>query len=63
MLAFANIEKKNQHCTCAVFVRVCTYACRNLDQTTRDVFKENVRLQEALKHHVKESDQLKVMRP
>ena len=31
----------------------------NLDETTRSVYKENVRLNEALNYHVKEADELK----
>lgn len=31
----------------------------NLDETTRSVYKENVRLTEALNYHVKEADELR----
>lgn len=32
---------------------------RNLDETTRSVYKENVRVSEALQYHVAEGDKLK----
>lgn len=39
-----------------------TFPCltlRQLDEASRSVFKENVRLNEALKHHMKETEDLK----
>ncbi|XP_071490868.1 basal body-orientation factor 1-like [Diadema antillarum] len=39
--------------------RAHTEAISNLDETTRSVYKENVRLNEALNYHVKEADELK----
>lgn len=35
------------------------YSVRNLDETTKSVYKENVRLTEALNYHMKEGDFLK----
>ena len=35
---------------------------RNLDETTKSVYKENVRLNEALSYHMAEGDKLKVVR-
>ncbi|XP_077997345.1 basal body-orientation factor 1-like [Glandiceps talaboti] len=39
--------------------RAHTEAIANLDETTRSVYKENVRLNEALTYHMKESDEMK----
>ncbi|XP_041469637.1 basal body-orientation factor 1-like [Lytechinus pictus] len=39
--------------------RAHTEAISNLDETTRSVYKENVRLTEALNYHVKEADELR----
>ncbi|XP_006815796.1 basal body-orientation factor 1-like [Saccoglossus kowalevskii] len=39
--------------------RAHTEAIANLDETTRSVYKENVRLSEALNYHVKEANELK----
>lgn len=35
---------------------------RNLDETTKSVYKENVRLSEALSYHMKEGEVLKKLR-
>ena len=35
---------------------------RNLDETTRSVYKENVRISEALVIHMQEADKLRVMK-
>ena len=35
---------------------------RNLDETTRNVYKENVRVNEVLAYHMAESEQLKKVR-
>ena len=32
--------------------------CSNLDETTRAIYKENIRLNEALTYHLKEADKL-----
>ena len=33
--------------------------CRNLDETTKSVYKENVRVNEALTYHIQAGDKLK----
>lgn len=38
------------------------YLFRNLDETTKSVYKENVRLSEALSYHMKEGEVLKKLR-
>ena len=35
------------------------FFCSNLDETTKSVYKENVRLSEALNYHMKEGEVLK----
>lgn len=42
-------------------VLLCVF-CRNLDETTKSVYKENVRLSEALNYHMKEGDILKKLK-
>lgn len=42
--------------------RAHTEAIANLDETTRSVYKENVRLNEALGYHIKEAEELKAQR-
>ncbi|XP_039247891.2 basal body-orientation factor 1-like [Styela clava] len=42
--------------------RAHTEAIANLDETTRSVYKENVRLNEALSYHIKESQDLRTER-
>ena len=37
----------------------CCFVYRNLDETTKSVYKENVRLSEALSYHMKEGELLK----
>ena len=37
------------------------YSHSNLDETTRSVYKENVRLNAALEYHVKEGQELKTV--
>ena len=37
----------------------CFYVNSNLDETTKSVYKENVRLSEALTYHMKEGEMLK----
>ena len=37
----------------------CCFDYRNLDETTKSVYKENVRLSEALSYHMKEGELLK----
>lgn len=36
--------------------------CSNLDETTRSVYKENVRINEALQYHMEEGDKLKTIK-
>lgn len=37
-------------------------SCRNLDETTKSVYKENVRVNEALSYHMQEGDKLKAIK-
>ena len=40
----------------------CLYYIRNLEESTRSVYKENVRITEVLAYHVAETEQLKKLR-
>lgn len=39
-------------------LNTCIFYFSNLDETTRSIYKENVRLNEALSYHVKAGDEL-----
>lgn len=46
---------------CQRLFRLSCQLFRQLDDASRSVFKENVRLNEALKYHIKEAEDLQVL--
>lgn len=58
-LIFIGIFYQRHFCQ-RLFCLSCTQ-CRQLDDASRSVFKENVRLNEALKYHIKESELLQML--
>ncbi|XP_054469332.1 basal body-orientation factor 1-like [Anoplopoma fimbria] len=55
------LEKEAERTIAQVVERAHTEAIVQLDDASRSVFKENVRLNEALKYHMKEAEQLQIL--